>query len=134
MLLCNKYLSAIILVYVVSEGGDIGLFITLVPKVFLIHWLINIGDFYLDWLVHLVECSNVSTSNCNVRRCNFVYHHLGCTLIYQPLSYPFRSQMLDAWLGIRYTKPVDKGFITRATVFLAFESFIQQNCRRLFQY
>ena len=25
------------------------------------------------------------------RRDNFVYHHLGCTSIYRPLSYPFRS-------------------------------------------
>ena len=25
------------------------------------------------------------------RRDNFVYHHLKCTSIYRPLSYPFRS-------------------------------------------
>ena len=25
------------------------------------------------------------------RRCNFVYHHWGCTSIYRPLSFPFRS-------------------------------------------
>ena len=28
------------------EGGDNGMFITLVPKRFLICWLINIGNFY----------------------------------------------------------------------------------------
>ena len=35
--------------FLFREGGDIGLFITLVPKVllerFLIHWLNNLGDF-----------------------------------------------------------------------------------------
>ena len=38
------------------EGGDIRLFITLVPKVYLICWLHNFGDFNwikIGWLIKL---------------------------------------------------------------------------------
>ena len=41
-----------------------------------------------DWLVHQVECTNVSTFNCKV---HYVYHHWGCTLINRTLSYHSRS-------------------------------------------
>ena len=44
-----------------------------------------------DWLIHLVECSNVSTTYFNLQKENFVYNHLECTSIYRPLSYPFKS-------------------------------------------
>ena len=56
----------------------------------LIFFFNNFGTcLYFDWLVHLVECVNVSTSNCNYSVGNFVYHYLGCTSGYRPLSYPF---------------------------------------------
>ena len=42
-----------------------------------------------DCLVHWVECPNVSTTNCNLQKVNFVYHQWGCISIYKPLSYPF---------------------------------------------
>ena len=45
------------LVRQLSQKGDIGLFITLVPKLLL--------DF--DWLVHEVKCPNVPTTNCNLQ-------------------------------------------------------------------
>ena len=55
------------------EGGDIGLFITLcIPQSLIImfsyllaqqHWGLL---FHFDRLVHLVECPNISTPNCNV--------------------------------------------------------------------
>ena len=55
------------------EGGDIRLFITLVPKGFKTfsysldyhQWIFLIN---FDWLVHLVECPNVSTTNCNLEK------------------------------------------------------------------
>ena len=40
-----------------------------------------------DWLVHLVECSNVLI----YRRGNFLCHNWGCKTIYRPLSYPFKT-------------------------------------------
>ena len=33
-----------------------------------------------DWLVHLVDCPNVTTTICNLQKKNFVYHHRGCTM------------------------------------------------------
>ena len=53
----------------------------LLQKSFKFNFVIN--------LIISVECLNVSATNCNLQ--NFVYHHWGCTSIYQPLSYPFRS-------------------------------------------
>ena len=46
-------------------------------------------NFY--WLVHLVECLNVLTTNCNQQKGQFCVSSLGMYIIYQPLSYPFRS-------------------------------------------
>ena len=69
--------SDFLYVFRCREGGDIGLFLTLVPKVFLFVGLTTLGSFIeFDLLVH---------------RGNFMYHHWGCTSIYRPLSYPFRS-------------------------------------------
>ena len=59
-----------------KEGGsgDIGLFITLVPKFFkyrfLIRWIKQPWGLLLnfDWFVHLVECPNVSTTNFNLHK------------------------------------------------------------------
>ena len=77
----------------IREGGDIWVFITLVPKVFLqdcitttLGTLVN-----FDWLVILVECPNILTNKCNLRGSNFMYHHWGCASIYHSLSYPFGS-------------------------------------------
>ena len=54
---------------------------------FLIRWLNNFGD-YFDWLVHFRTFQPLTVI---CRRGNFVYNHRGCTSIYRPLSYPFRS-------------------------------------------
>ena len=66
------------------EGGNIGLLNT-GPQSFIItlfySFLLN-----FDWLVHLVRCKNVSTTN--YKRGNFMYHYWRCTSTYQPLSYP----------------------------------------------
>ena len=70
------------------ERGQCGLFITW----FLIRWLSNFGDFWLvDNSLSLVNCLNFQWQILIYRRGIFVYHHLGCILIYWPLSYPFRS-------------------------------------------
>ena len=61
------------------------------PQSFIITILIGLLNNFLglilnfDWLIHIVECSNVSTIEI-YRRGNFVYHHLGCTSINWPLS------------------------------------------------
>ena len=48
-----------------ERGLEIGLFITLVTcNNVLFRWLNNLGKF--DWLVHLVQCPNLSTTNCNL--------------------------------------------------------------------
>ena len=76
------------------EEEDIGLFITLVPKVLWYRFLLFIAyqqwRFLLnfDWFVQLAECPNVSSPYCNLQRGNFVYHHCINLL---PLSFPFRS-------------------------------------------
>ena len=47
-----------------------------------------------DWLIYYVECSNVSTTNFNVKKgltlCIFI-GDVHCTSIYRLLSCPFRS-------------------------------------------
>ena len=71
---------------------------------FLIRCLHNFGDFIqFWWLVHLVECSNVSTTNCNLQKLLFGVYALGMISINWPLSYPFRSQgqQCRAWEDIR---------------------------------
>ena len=65
--------------YLVLKGypsrvrGDNGLVITLVPKVCIIIKVFFFVDLTIlgtvvnfDWLVHLVDCSNVLTNNCNL--------------------------------------------------------------------
>ena len=44
-----------------------------------------------DWLVIQLECSHDQQLILMNRMRNFVYLHWGCTSIYRPLSYPFRS-------------------------------------------
>ena len=56
-------------VYMWGEGGDIGLFIILVPKVFKESFLIRWGLLMnFDWLVYSVDCLNISTTNCNLQK------------------------------------------------------------------
>ena len=55
--------------YRIREGGDIGLFIPLVPQHFLIRWFNNFRtELNFDLCVHLVECPKVSTTNCNLQK------------------------------------------------------------------
>ena len=57
---------------------------------FLFVGLKTLGTFINDnWLVHEVECPNVSTTNRNLQKGNFVYNLLTCKSIYRPLSYPY---------------------------------------------
>ena len=50
-------------------GEDIGLFIKLVPKFLLIRKLILWGHLInFDWLVHKIECLNVSTTKCILQK------------------------------------------------------------------
>ena len=84
-----RYLWTILYVFECRERGDNGLFITLIPKLlkirFLIRWLNNFGD--------LIKFS-VQTFQPLIliyRRGNFMHHHWGCTPIYPSLCYPFRS-------------------------------------------
>ena len=81
------------------EGGDIGLFITLVPKVynsaFLFVGLTTLGACIEFWLVgswSLIVQTFLQQLIVIWRRGNFVLHKWGCncTLTYRPLSYPFR--------------------------------------------
>ena len=82
------------------EEGDIGLFITLVPKLswcFLIRWLNDFGNFYLiliGWFINLSVQTFQQLILIYIRD-NFVYHYLGCTSIYRPMSYSFRSLQLS---------------------------------------
>ena len=76
------------------ERKDNGFFNTLVPKVFKIKfsyicWLNNFKDFSEFWLVDSLSWV-FQPLILIYRRGNFVYHYLGCILIYRPLSYPFR--------------------------------------------
>ena len=58
------------------EGGDNRLFLTLVFKDYLFAGLTTLRTLSnFDWLVHLVECPNVLTTNCILKKENFVYHH-----------------------------------------------------------
>ena len=84
---------------VCREGGAIGLFITLVPKVlrlrFVICWLNIFGDFYwilFGWFINL----NVQVFQI-YRRDDVVYNHWKCATIYRPLSYAYRCL---AWLCV----------------------------------
>ena len=61
-------------VVALKEGGEIGLFITLVSKVLQQRFLIC---FYFDWLVHKVEFPNVSTTNCDYEKGYFCVLSLG---------------------------------------------------------
>ena len=76
------------------EGGQWAVFCTspqsFIDKVFLFVGLTTLGtlvNFY--WLVHSVDCSNVSTTNLNLQMGYFCVSKIGrCTSIYPPLSYP----------------------------------------------
>ncbi len=74
-------------------GGDIGLFITLVPKVlqsrFLICWLNDFGDLSKFWLVSSFSEFQTFQQLIVTTTGNFVYHHWECTSIFWLLSYYF---------------------------------------------
>ena len=74
------------------ERGDNRLFISLVPLSSLFVDLATLGTFIEFWLKSF--------------RGNFVYHHRGCTSIYQPLFYPFRSLNLNKSYSITCKKHV----------------------------
>ena len=78
------------------QGGENGLFISLIPKVLYLHFLIlklnNLGDFYcilVGWFIFLSVQTFQPLIVIN-RRGNFEYHDWRCTSNYWPLSYPFR--------------------------------------------
>ena len=51
------------------EGGDNGLFNTIIPIVFLFVGLTTFGTLgNFDWFIHQVECPNISTTNCNLHK------------------------------------------------------------------
>ena len=83
-------------VYVCRKGGDIGLFITLVPKQL---WLNNFGDFqwiFIGWFIKL----NFQTFQPLItiyRRGHLVCNHWGFTSIYRPLYYPIISLAVYVW-------------------------------------
>ena len=59
------------------KKGDIWLFIILVPKVLNNGFLfVNLTTsetlLYFNWLVHKVECPNVSTTNCNPQKAGLI--------------------------------------------------------------
>ena len=61
-----------------SEGGDIGLFIALVPKVFLIVGLITLGTLIdFNWLVNKINVQTVQPLIVIFKRDNFVNYHWG---------------------------------------------------------
>ena len=64
---------------------------------FLMGWINNFGDFYRILISRFIQLSVQTFQPLIViyKRSNFVYHHWGCTPIYRPLSYPFRS--LGQW-------------------------------------
>ena len=75
--------------YIFKEGGDNGLFIALVPKVFnnvfLFVGLTTLG-FLIGWLIQTFQRLILIDV-----KGKFVYENFGCTSIYRSLSYPFRS-------------------------------------------
>ena len=86
------------------ERGDNRLFITLVPKVFLFFNLTTLGLLILiGWLIKL-SVPTVQPLIMIYKRDNFVCHHWGCTTIYEPSPYPFRSLIPGANLVIIHLK------------------------------
>ena len=72
---CHQTVANFLCVFECREGEDIGLFITPVPKI-LYYRLLFVGLTTLGinnefWLVvHIVECPNISTTNCKLQRGN----------------------------------------------------------------
>ena len=80
------------LIYTERERGDNGLFNTLVPKVSysLVYQLWRLDWILIGWFIKLIF-ETFKLLILMYRWGNFVYHHWGCTSIYRPFSYPFRS-------------------------------------------
>ena len=96
---CSKYIN-IFAVYFDCEdtSGRVGTFkfyLHWSPKfydnIFLFVGLFTLATFIFDgWLIN----GSVQTFQPLIqiyKRCRFVYHYWECTLIYRPLSYPYRS-------------------------------------------
>ena len=104
----DVYIQYIIRLYQPREGGDIELFIKLVPKVllicFLIRWVDTFGDFYqilICWLIELSVQKFKPPVIVIYRRSNLVYHHWRYTSIYWPLFYPFRYLIITIFKLIK---------------------------------
>ena len=101
------------------EGGDIRLFITLVPKVlrwsFNIRWLNNFRHFHwilIGWFINL-SVQRFQPLWTFYRSRSFVYYLRRCTSIYRPLSYPFRSLINNR--ETKMTKLLYYTFFSRAS-------------------
>ena len=65
-----------------------------------------------EWMVLLVECPKVSTTNCNLQKGSFCVSSLGMyTSIYRLLSYPIRSLLCFATYGCCHPCSYGKGKI-----------------------
>ena len=98
---------------------------------FFIRWLIIFGNFYwtyISWFIQLrVQTFQIIFVLFN-RRGNFVYHHWGCTSIYRPVSYTFRSLILH--LIIQFVNEFDKcivQFNVNMLSYLRYKNFRNHN-------
>ena len=72
------------------------------PQSFNIRWLNSFGDvncILIDWFIKL-SVQIFQPLIVIYKKGIFVYHQWGCTLIYRPFSYPFRS--LKKWKKANY--------------------------------
>ncbi len=64
---------------------------------FVIRWVNNFGALILFvWLIKLSV--KIFQPLIVMYKVNFVYYYWGCTLIYRPLSYPFRSLLMGPFI------------------------------------
>ncbi len=98
----------LLVVEFIRKGGENALFIALVPKTFFFVGLTTLGTSIESWLVGSLNW--VSKLIVIYRRVNFVYRHShwGCTSIYRPLSYSFRSLEIQNIMILRDMIEEDK--------------------------
>ena len=91
------------LFYAFAENNETLFIIPTSPQSFIITFPYSLTqqlwelELNFDWLVKEVECPKFQPLIVIYRSGNFVYHHLGCTPIYRPLSYTFRSLHYCPW-------------------------------------